>query len=210
MITLIPHACASLTTLEGALDRLGFAHVRAEGPDQAPPSGPILLPGTGPLDPACAALKASGWWWELPQLAAAGRPVLGLGLGLHLLAEGSEESPRGAGLGLIPGIVRRLGPGTKVPHWGWSPVRQLRDHPLLPEAGGGWLFFAHSHALEPTSETLSIAVHGRPFSVLECRGRALGVQAHLEKSGGFGLALLEHILGGLGAEPLPAPMADCN
>jgi imidazole glycerol phosphate synthase glutamine amidotransferase subunit len=210
MITFIQYGGASLSTLEGAMRRMGFEHCRAGTPDQAAPEGPIVLVGAGPLDPACAALKASGWWRELPQLAADGRPVLGINLGLHILAEGSEESPRGAGLGLIPGIVRRLGPRVKVPHWGWSPVRQLRDHPLLPEIRGGWLFFAHCHALEPGSETLSIAVHGRPFSVMECRGRTVGVQAHLEKSGCFGLALLEKTLGVLGEKPRSAPAADCN
>jgi imidazole glycerol-phosphate synthase subunit HisH len=210
MITLIHFGTESLVTLEGAMARLGFSHCRATRPDQAAPDGPVILAGSGPMDPACAQLKASGWWRELPQLAADGRAVLGINLGLHLLAEGSEESPRGTGLGMIPGIVRRLGPGGKVPHWGWSPVRQQRDHPLFPEIRGGWLFFAHSHALEPTSETLSIAVHGRPFSVMECRGRAVGIQAHLEKSGCFGLALLGKTLAGLGEQPEPERNAGSN
>ena len=201
MITLISFERQSLTTLEGALDRMGFAHGRAERPAAANPDGPLILLGGGPLEWAVSGLKASGWWHELPQLAAGGRGVLGIGLGLHLLAEGSEESPRGAGLGLIPGIVRRLGPASKVPHAGWAPVRQQRAHPWLPDIRGGWLYFAHSHALEPTSETLSIAVHGRPFSVVECRGRTVGIQAHPEKSGGFGLALLERTLTALGERP---------
>ena len=68
-------------------------------------------------------------------MAAYGRPVLGLGLGLHLLAEGSEESPRGAGLGLLPGLVRSLGPGVKVPHDGWTPVRQHCPTPSFPKPG---------------------------------------------------------------------------
>jgi imidazole glycerol phosphate synthase glutamine amidotransferase subunit len=210
MITLIPFAAESLTTLEGALGRLGYAHCQAGKPDLAAPAGPVVLMGTGPLERAATLLKACGWWRELPQVAADGRPVVGINLGLHLLAEGSEECPKSTGLGLIPGIVRHLGPGVKVPHWGWSPVRQTRGHPLLPEIRGGWLFFAHSHALEPSSETLSIAVHGRPFSVVECRGRALGIQAHLEKSGQFGLGLLEQILAALGEEPAGRTGADCN
>jgi imidazole glycerol phosphate synthase glutamine amidotransferase subunit len=201
MITLIRFERQSLTTLEGALDRLGMAHGSALTPLEAAAEGPVILLGTGPLDWAVARLKASGWWRELPQLAAAGRAVIGLNLGLHLLAEGSEECPRGAGLGLIPGIVRRLGPSGKVPHAGWAPVRQQRSHPWLPDIRGGWLYFAHSHALEPTSETLSIAVHGRPFAVVECRGRTVGIQAHLEKSGPFGLGLLERTLAVLGESP---------
>ncbi|MDR3670464.1 MAG: hypothetical protein P4L36_06455 [Holophaga sp.] len=210
MITLIPIPGESLHALEGALRRMGFGSCRAARPDQVAPGGPVILHGSGPLDPAGAQLKNSGWWRELPQMVADGRPVLGLNLGLHLLAEGSEESPRGTGLGLIPGIVRRLGPGVKDPHWGWSPVRQLREHPLFPEIRGGWLFFAHSHALEPTSETLSIAVHGRPFSVMECRGRAVGIQAQLEKSGSLGMSLLERTLTLLGERPDREFTADLN
>jgi imidazole glycerol phosphate synthase glutamine amidotransferase subunit len=210
MITFISLPGESPVTLAGAVRRLGYGHCLAARPDQAAESGPIILAGQGPLPEACARLKASGWRRELPQLAASGRPLLGVNLGLHLLAEESEEAPRGGGLGLIPGIVRRLGPGVKVPHWGWSPVRQHRYHPLLPDIRGGWLFFAHSHALEPTSETHSIAVHGRPFAVLECRGRTLGIQAHLEKSGALGLALLDRILAALGEKPLDQAQEGSN
>jgi len=210
MITLIQSGAAGPHTLAGALGRMGFEYRVARTPEEAAPEGLVVLTGPGLFEPACAALKAAGWWRELPQLAADGRPVLGLDLGLHILAEGSEEDPRGSGLGLIPGIVRRLGPGVKMPHWGWSPVRQVSTHPLLPEVRGGWLFFAHCHALEPTSETLSIAVHGRPFAVMEARGRAVGVQARLEKSGNYGLALLDRILVALGEVPQSGFEADCN
>jgi len=201
VITLIGPGAESLHTLEGALDHLGFEHRRAPDPGSAASAGPLVILGSGPFDPACAALKASGWWYELPQLAAAGRPVLGIGLGLHLLAEGSEESPRGTGLGLIPGIVRSLGPGVKLPHDGWTVITRHSPHPVIPEAKGAWLYFKHAHALEPGSRTLHTAVHGRPFSVLEMRGQTLGLQAHPEKSGAFGLAFLEKILAGLGEFP---------
>jgi imidazole glycerol phosphate synthase glutamine amidotransferase subunit len=208
VITLVHYRGEGAAALLGALHRLGFAFQEAADPGKAAAVGPVILAGSGPLEPACASLKASGWWRELPQLAADGRAVLGLNLGLHLLAEGSEECPRGAGLGLIPGIVRRLGPGVKVPHRGWSQVRPLRTHPGLPELRG-WLFFAHSHALEPTSETLSAVEYGRPFSALECRGRTVAAQAQLERSGSCGLAFLQRTLLNLG-ERAVTPRPDCN
>ena len=207
MITLIEPGGCSLHTLAGALDRLGLGQVRAGTPAAAAAAGPIILAGDGPLETACAALKACGWWWDLPQLAASGRPVLGIGLGLHLLAEGSEESPRGAGLGLLPGIVRSLGPGVKVPHHGWTAVKQHRPMASLPDPRGAWMYFKHAHALEPTSLTLHTAVHGRPFSVLEMRGQCVGIQAHPEKSGSYGLIFLEKILASLG-EVAPARAAE--
>jgi imidazole glycerol phosphate synthase glutamine amidotransferase subunit len=201
MITILDAGSGSLLALEGALDHLGFRFIRAATPAQASQAGPLLLAGSGPFDEACATLKQSGWWWDLPQFSAQGRPVLGIGLGLHLLAEGSEESPRGTGLGLIPGIVRSLGPGVKLPHDGWSPIRQHRVHPSFPESPGAWLCFRHAHALEPGSLTLFTAEHGRAFSVLEMRGQTVGLQAHPEKSGSFGLVFLQKLLACLGEAP---------
>ena len=207
MITVIDLGLESLQTLEGALDRLGYPHRRAQEPGANPAAGAFILPGSGSFDQACANLKALGWWQELPQLVADGHHLLGVGLGLHLLAEGSEESPRGNGLAMIPGIVRRLGPGVKSPHLGWSQVTRVRPHPVLPDLRGGWLHFCHFHALEPTSETLDIAMHGRPFSVLEVRGRVLGIQAQPEKSGALGLVILEKLLECMGQVPLDAATA---
>ena len=201
MIHLVDQGCPGLRTLEGALDRLGFDHGRVAGPQAIAAPGPLILPDGGAYDEVGARLKAAGWWRELPQLVADGRSLLGIGLGLHFLAEGSEEAPRGSGLGLLPGLVRRLGPGVKMPHLGWSQVTRNRPHPGLPDLHGGWLHFSHSHALEPTSETLDTAVHGRPFAVLEIRGRVLGLQAHPEKSGPLGLVLLERLLICMGEQP---------
>ncbi len=126
-----------------------------------------------------------------------------------MLAEGSEEAPRSTGLGLLPGIVRRLGPGVKVPHMGWSRVRQHHAHPALPDPHGGWLYFVHSYALEPTVNTIYVADHGRPFTAIEARGMVMGFQPHPEKSGPAGLLLLQSTLAWMGATA-PTPEATCN
>jgi glutamine amidotransferase len=208
-ITLIDYDAGNLASLEGALDRLGLVHQRAATPDQAALTGPVVLPGVGHFEAARNSLRERGWWLALSSLAAEGRPILGICLGLQLLAEGSEEAPRASGLGLIPGISRRLGPGVKVPHMGWSRVRQLRAHPALPDPDGGWLYFVHSYALEPTVETIYLADHGRPFAAIEARGTVLGFQPHPEKSGPAGLALLKSALAWMGAST-PEPEAPCN
>jgi len=208
-ITLIDYDAGNLASLEGALDRLGLAHQRAATPDQAAPSGPVVLPGVGHFEAARNSLRERGWWLALPRLAAEGRPILGICLGLQLLAEGSEEAPKASGLGLIPGVSRRLGPGVKVPHMGWSRVRQLRPHPALPDPDGGWLYFVHSYALPPTVETIYLADHGRPFAAIEARGTVLGFQPHPEKSGRAGLLLLKSALAWMGASA-PELEAPCN
>ncbi len=209
MITLIDYGAGNLASLEGALDRLGLEYVRAERPDQGAEAGPLVLPGVGHFETAQKALRERGWWLEIPGLVADGRPLLGICLGLQLLAEGSEEAPKATGLGLVPGIVRRLGPGVKVPHMGWSQVEQRCPHPGLPDPKGGWLYFVHSYALEPGPGTVYTARHGRVFSAVEARGRVMGFQPHPEKSGAVGLKLLQAALAWMGASAA-VPEAPCN
>lgn len=209
IITLIDYDAGNLASLEGALDRLGLPYRRAATPDQAALEGPVVLPGVGHFEAAQRSLRERGWWRVLPSLVAEGRPLLGICLGLQLLAEGSEEAPRASGLGLIPGIVRRLGPGVKVPHMGWSQIRQHRAHPGLPDPDGGWLYFVHSYALAPTVETIYVAEHGRPFAAVEARGNAMGFQPHPEKSGRAGLLLLQSSLAWMGVSA-PQPEVPCN
>jgi imidazole glycerol phosphate synthase glutamine amidotransferase subunit len=208
-ITLIDYDAGNLASLEGALDRMGLAYRRALTPDQAAESGPIVLPGVGHFEAAQRSLRQRGWWMALPGFVAEGRPLLGICLGLQLLAEGSEEAPRSSGLGLIPGIVRRLGPGVKVPHMGWSQVRLNHPHPALADAGDGWLYFVHSYALEPLADTVYVAEHGRPFAAIEARGGVMGFQPHPEKSGRAGQLLLQSALAWMGATAL-SPEAPCN
>ncbi|WP_291271657.1 imidazole glycerol phosphate synthase subunit HisH [Geothrix sp.] len=208
-ITLIDYDAGNLASLEGALERLNLPFVRAASPDQAAEAGPIVLPGVGHFEAAQKSLRERGWWRVLPGLVAEGRPLLGICLGLQLLAEGSEEAPRASGLALIPGIVRRLGPGVKVPHMGWSQVRQNYPHPGLPDPKDTWLYFVHSYALEPSVETVCIADHGRPFAAIEARGHVMGFQPHPEKSGAAGLMLLQAALVWMGAAA-PTPEAPCN
>lgn len=210
MITLIDYGAGNLASLEGALDRLGLGHVRAERPDQAAAEGALVLPGVGHFEAAASALKKRGWWHEIPHAVAGGRHLLGICLGLQLLAEGSEEAPRTSGLALLPGISRRLGPGVKVPHMGWSQVNQGLVHPALPDPKGGWLYFVHSYALDAGPETAYLAAHGRPFSAAQGRGRVLGFQPHPEKSGPFGLLLLQRVLDWMGEQPITAGEGTCN
>lgn len=191
MITLLDYGAGNLASMEAALARLGFASQRAATPAEDA-GGLLLLPGVGHFGAAKSRLQASGWWEVLPELAQT-RPVLGVCLGMQLLAEGSEEASE-AGLGLLSGTARRLGPGVKVPHMGWSRVCIHAAHPALQNAESAWLYFIHSYALEIGMDTLLAAEHGRAFTAVAGRGKVLGFQPHPEKSGADGLRLLKQTL----------------
>ncbi len=192
---------SSYTPLGHALDRLGLPHVLAERPHDLPAVRGILLTSCIPFEQASTWLRRSGWWRELPQMLSDGIPFLALDGAMHLLAEGSEEAPRESGLGLLPGYAHRLGPGVKVPHLGWSPVRQCRVLGALPDPEGLWLQFQHSYALESDASTCWEARHGRPFAVLSVRGKVMGCQARLPQSGAMGRLVLQRLLRAQGMIP---------
>ena len=200
MITVLDYGGGNLASLEGALDAFGMPFQRAATPSEATDRGTLVLPGDGHFSSARRGLMARGWWEALPRLVAAGRPLLGICVGLQLLAEDSEEAPGERGLGLIPGSIRRLGPGVKVPHMGWSKVRSVQSHPAFEGIAEGWLYFVHGYALDVNGATLFTAQHGRPFAAIAGVGKVLGFQPHPEKSGRFGREMLQRTLRRLAAE----------
>ncbi len=201
MIKLLDYGAGNLASLEGALEALGYACGRAESPADAAVDDLWLLPGDGHYHAAQRSLLESGWWAALESRIRQDKPLLGICVGLQLLAEGSEEAPEAPGLGVFPGIVRRLGPGVKVPHMGWSMTFESRAHPAFNTDSTGWLYYVHSYALDVNEYTLFSAEHGRAFTAVAAKGRVMGFQPHPEKSGAFGRALLDQSLRWLGAVP---------
>jgi imidazole glycerol phosphate synthase glutamine amidotransferase subunit len=133
----------------------------------------------------------------------AGRPFLGICLGLQLLFEASDEDDATT-LGLLPGRTRRLEDAPTLPHIGWNQVERTRTHPLFDGIDeGADFYFVHSYAgsLADTAidadDGLELArtTHGRPFTSAIARGPLLGVQFHPERSGRDGLRLLRNFVG---------------
>jgi glutamine amidotransferase len=193
-IAVLDYEMSNLRSAVKALERLG-AQVRvARAPEEMEGAAAVVLPGVGNFGEAMRRLGRQGLVGAVRDAAAAGRPVLGICLGLQLLFESSEESPGASGLGLLPGGVARLQTSRKLPQIGWNLV-DWAPGPLAPEDAGAassTYYFVHTFAAEPADPALVLgrADYGGAFCAAAGRGRVMGVQFHPEKSSRAGLALL--------------------
>lgn len=200
MIAIVDYGIGNLGSAAKAFRRAGAETLLTGDRDALRAADALVLPGDGAFGAAMAELEARGLVPVLHEAAAAGRPLLGICVGMQLLFEESEEHGRHAGLGLLPGRVRRLaGPAFEgerrlpVPHMGWNRLRQQRPHPLLAGTPDeAHVYFVHSYYCDASPEVvLATAEHGLRFAAVVGRGALLGVQFHPEKSQQVGLAMIE-------------------
>lgn len=182
----------NLRSLAGALDRLGVDHRRARDPEEIERAERLILPGVGAFGRFMDALERRGLIEPILDAVARGTPLLGICVGMQVLATRGTEHGERAGLGLIDGAVERISPrdpACRVPHVGWNRIEPIRDHPaIIPDA----FYFVHSYALRPADNDLIVARcdHGGPVAAAVARENVLGVQFHPEKSQEAGLELL--------------------
>jgi imidazole glycerol-phosphate synthase len=201
MISLLDYGAGNVRSLRNAIHALGFDLTQIERPEDILKAERLIFPGVGAFGAAMERLHQLGYVEPLKEYLAAGRPFLGICIGLQTLFEGSEESPGVPGLGLIPGLVRRFdSTDLSVPHMGWNGVRVERPSPLFADYQGEKFYFVHSYHAEPGPENadwrLATTDYGRPFLSAVQRGRVAAVQFHPEKSGAAGLRVLRHFLAG--------------
>lgn len=192
MIAIVDYGMGNLYSVRCALERLGFSGFVTADPDDLERARGIILPGVGAFGDAMANLRRRGLDRALVDAAQAGKPLLGICLGMQLLFEESEEHGRHAGLGLLPGRVVRFRGPFKIPHMGWNRLRYLRASPLLAGVPEGYVYFVHSYYVAPEARDILLAAcdyHGEVPAIVG-RGRLFGMQFHPEKSGKTGLALL--------------------
>ena len=164
----------------------------------------VVLPGDGAFRDCRHNLDAvPGMIEAIGQTIAAGKPFLGICVGMQLLADRGLEHGETPGLGLVPGEVRAIDPydpTLKVPHMGWNTLDVVSDHRLLagiPVGPEGWhAFFLHGYELEPADETYLVATadYGGPVTAIVARDNVAGTQFHPEKSQKLGLALIANFL----------------
>jgi glutamine amidotransferase len=203
MVVIIDYQAGNLTSVVRSVKALGVAGEVTQDPAVVARASRIIFPGVGAAGKAMAILRDLKLDLTLRRAFDHGIPILGICLGAQIVLDYSEENDTPC-LGLLPGRTRALTPqpGLKIPHMGWNRVRFLRRHAVfqgLPEDAE--YYFVHSYYPAPTQESMVLGVteHGQEFPSAVGRRNLVATQFHPEKSGRFGLKILENFLAWDGA-----------
>jgi glutamine amidotransferase len=212
MIAVVDAGLGNLRSVVRALEATGSTAVKlVSDPQGVRDAERIVVPGQGAFGQAASALRPDAPLGSaIVDSIRAGKPYLGICLGMQVLFASSEESPGHPGLGIFGGSVRKLpsnsldheGRRLKVPHIGWAPIAVRGSHPVLendsPGPSANWFYFVHSYHARPDDTRLVAAVSAfgdAPVTAAVARDNVIGVQFHPEKSQASGLTLLRAFVG---------------
>ena len=197
MITILDYSVNNLRSVQKAFEHLGHATFVAARADEMAGADKLVLPGVGAFGEAMRNLESRGLVEPILEHARAGKPLLGVCLGMQLLFDWSEELGVFGGLGILGGGVRRFAdaPDLKIPHMGWSGLAFPRPSRLFAGlAEGDMTYFVHSYHVLPEDPAIiaATAQHGGTFVAGVERDNIYGAQFHPEKSSAIGLAILDN------------------
>jgi glutamine amidotransferase len=198
MVAIVDYGVGNLFSLKSSFAAIGVEAVVTS--DKAVLSGAdhVILPGVGAFGDAADKLRESGLFDFIKELAATGKPLMGICLGMQLLFERGFEYGEHEGLGLIAGEVRPMAEvipeGLKIPHIGWNALKlEGEKHPLFRYLSeGDCVYFVHSfYGKNEDGSVIATAEYGAPLTAAVARGNVCGCQFHPEKSGKVGLSILK-------------------
>jgi glutamine amidotransferase len=197
MIAIIDYGAGNLRSVVNAVSRLGYQPEVTSSPVDLLNAQVVMLPGVGAAADTMENLKTLGLASPIQRFIAQGRPFLGVCIGLQVLFAGTEEGGWHECLDIIPGRVKKLPSGLKIPHMGWNQVKQKVSHPVfdgIPD--GANFYFVHSYYVEPNDGSLVAGEteYGMPFCSVIARGNLVATQFHPEKSGESGLRMYANFL----------------
>ncbi len=194
MIVIIDYDTGNTKSISKALDFIGLQNKISSDATEISQADGVILPGVGAYPEAMKELTRRGLNKTLKEIAAGGKPILGVCLGMQLLLESSNEHSFTNGLGLIPGHVEKLpeDPEFAVPHMGWNQLQIKRATPLTKQLDGEYVYYVHSYYANCPEEYI-IATSGYSIEVpgIINKGNIYGAQFHPEKSGQIGLEILK-------------------
>jgi imidazole glycerol-phosphate synthase subunit HisH len=192
MIAILDYGAGNLRSVAKALETVGTTPILTDDPSVVASADGLVVPGQGSAVDAMRNLKRLGLAEPLKRYVASGRPFLGVCLGEQVIFESSEEGAGVTCLGLIPGKVRRLPGGQKVPQIGWNTVRIRQAHSLLEGVpDDSYFYFVHSYYVDPTDpvDVVGETEYGVTFASIVSHGNVFATQFHPEKSAGIGLRI---------------------
>ena len=212
-IVVLDYDAGNLRSVARAVAHVDASPVISADPADIDRAAGVILPGVGAAADTMKNLRNRGLVGPIREYIAAGRPFLGVCMGLQALFEWSEEGGHEECLGVFPGTIRHFEPGEgrKVPHMGWNTVEWLRDHPIADGIPSGSAFyFVHSYYPEAGDPALALGntEYGVTFPSVVARDNVVATQFHPEKSSTHGLRLYENFIRWARAgAPLPAATA---
>jgi glutamine amidotransferase len=195
-VAVVDYGAGNLVSIARGLETVGARVVIATDPTGLADADALVVPGVGAAAPAMARLDRAGMTDPIRAWARAGRPTLGICLGLQLLYEASDEDGA-VTLGLLAGRTVALRDAPSLPHIGWNQVLRRTDHPILADVpDDADLYFVHSYVAAPSDPATVVAetVHGMAFPSVVARDDLIGVQFHPERSGVDGLRVLANFV----------------
>ena len=195
-VAVVDYRAGNLRSVAKALEAVGADPMVTSHPSEIERAEALVFPGQGANDPSIRSLRERGLIEPIVDFITADRPFLGVCLGLQLLLEGSDEGSE-PGLGVIPGRVRRLPEGQKIPHMGWNSVTIRSPHEILsPVPDGSHFYFVHSFYADPADPSIvaSTTEYGVEFCSAVATNALVAVQFHPEKSGSLGLDLYRRFI----------------
>ena len=196
MIAIVDYGVGNLFSLRCSLESLELKAEVSSVPDVIRNADRVILPGVGAFGDAADKLRETGLDRVVIEQAEAGKPLLGICLGMQLLFDKSYEFGEHAGLGLLHGqVIPMLGTipaGLKIPQMGWNALLVKRSHPLLKNVReGDCVYFVHSYYASDCEDSLvATAEYGIELTAVAANGNVMGCQFHPEKSGKVGLGIL--------------------
>jgi glutamine amidotransferase len=197
VIAIIDYGAGNLRSVANAIKKLGYQPRVTSDPGEVFDAAVVILPGVGAAADTMNSLGKLGMTGAIRQLIEQRRPLFAICVGLQILLSRTEEGGGHECLGVIPGKVRRLPQGLKIPHIGWNQVKQRIRHPLfegIPNEAD--FYFVHSFYAEP--EDTSVVVGTTSYGVSMCsmliKDNLIATQFHPEKSGEYGLKMYANFL----------------
>jgi len=196
-IAIVDYGAGNLGSVANAIVKLGYESKVTDRPSDVLSAAAVILPGVGAAGDAMENLKAIGMADVIRQLIDVKRPLFAVCVGLQLLFSSTEEGGWHECLNIIPGTVRRLPAGLKIPHMGWNQVKQIVKHQVfdaIPDEAN--FYFVHSYYVDPEDKSVIAGTtdYGPSFGSVIIRDNLVATQFHPEKSGNWGLRMYSNFL----------------